>query len=85
MGYKCFNEENITAIANKIREKLGTEEQYKISEMPAAIEQVYNESDIFIRTIVKPQIPYGYKEEKVDYYFLFCGYAWEARPEKPDE
>jgi hypothetical protein len=82
MGYKCYNEEDLSSIANKIREKLETDKKYKVSEMPAAIDQVHKES--FIRTIVKPQIPSGLKEEKVDYYYLFCGYAWEARPENPD-
>ena len=43
MAKKIYEEENIRAIAEKIREKTGEGTTYKVSEMPDGIERVYNE------------------------------------------
>ena len=42
MAKKVYEENNIAAIANKIREKTGGESTYKTSEMPSGIDEVYN-------------------------------------------
>lgn len=42
MAKKAYEENNIAAIANKIREKTGGESTYKTSEMPSGIDEVYN-------------------------------------------
>ena len=41
MAKKVYEEENIRAIADKIREKTGSNETYKTSEIPHGIEMVY--------------------------------------------
>ena len=42
MAKKVYEEENIRAIAEKIREKSGRNSTYKTSEMPDGVESVYN-------------------------------------------
>ena len=42
MAKKFYEEENIRAIAAKIREKTGSATSYTTEEMPLGIEEVYN-------------------------------------------
>lgn len=42
MSKKMYEEANIRSIANKIREKTGTETRYKTKEMPSGINEVYD-------------------------------------------
>ena len=42
MAKKLYEESNIAAIAAKIREKTGGSSSYKASEMPSAIDEVYD-------------------------------------------
>lgn len=42
MAFKVYDEEKISAIAIKIREKTGGEEKYRTADMPDGVEAVYN-------------------------------------------
>ncbi len=79
MAKKVYEENNIAAIANKIREKTGGESTYKTSEMPSGIDEVYNtgfeagkaegvditDSTVTPETLAEGVIAYNAKGERI--------------------
>lgn len=85
MAKKVYEEENIRAIADKIREKTGGDSTYKVAQMPKGIEEVYEAG--------KSQGRDGYYDTFWDNYqqngnrqnhqSAFAGLGWNAETFKP--
>ena len=81
MGKKVYEEENIRAIADKIREKTGGDATYKTSQMPEGVESVYEagqkaEYDRFWDNFQQ-------NGNRIDYSGAFYGRGWNAETFKP--
>ena len=76
MSKKVYSEENIKAIADKLREKLNTEIKYKLKEMPAAIDVVFEKGKEAIKLI-------RFYIEGDDFYAI-SGMSWRNRADFPD-
>lgn len=76
MSKKVYSEEKIKAIADKLREKLNTEIKYKLKEMPAAIDVVFEKGKETVKLI-------RFNIESDDFYAL-SGMSWRNRADFPD-
>lgn len=76
MSKKVYSEENIKAIADKLREKLNTEIKYKLKEMPAAIDVVFEKGKEAVKLI-------RFYIEGDDFYAI-SGMSWRNRADFPD-
>lgn len=81
MAKKVYEESNILAIADKIREKTGGDSTYKTSEMSSAIEEVYetgqqSEYDRFWDN-------YQDNGNRFKYEYAFSGAGWTSETFKP--
>lgn len=81
MAKKKYEEANIQAIAETIREKTGTEQTYKASEMASGVSEVYDKgrtdewSDFWDK--------YQEKGTKSQYLYSFAGHSWTDETFKP--
>ncbi|MBE6739702.1 MAG: hypothetical protein E7565_05230, partial [Ruminococcaceae bacterium] len=81
MAKKIYEEENIRAIAEKIREKTGGNSAYKTADMPGAIEDVFEAGksqgggDSYYDTFWDN---YQQNGNRTNYENAFAGYGWNA-------
>ena len=71
MAKKVYEEENIRAIADKIREITGGDSTYKTAEMPSGIEEVYEAGIIDHNKMLWESMAYDSQ-----WFYTFAGHYW---------